>query len=112
MKLKDLQGPLEDAIERMLERPDCLQPFVVVETIPKMMFVQFVGSMERPLRFECPPMGFAGEFCLQGEKSPVKIDELPCMAAAYAVSFMLRYLGLEEDTEVSLEENPSPKMAS
>jgi hypothetical protein len=105
MTIKDLHKPLSEAIQRMIERPKGLHPFVVVNVSGTEQFVQFCGSMEEPLRFECPALDLYAQF----SRGIAYIDEV---SAAFAIQFMVANLGLPQGTEVEIDENPPLNMAS
>ena len=105
MILNDLQQPLAEALQRMLERPESMHPFVVVNVVGTDHFVQFCGALERRLRFECPPLDTVAHFDFRGET-------LSYVAAEFARRFLRQKLDLPPDTELLINENPSPELAS
>ncbi|HEX9640567.1 MAG TPA: hypothetical protein VGB13_04565 [Candidatus Krumholzibacteria bacterium] len=54
MKLRDLPSELEPALTRLREKPESRRPCLVVEAHPKNsgLFIQYLGSAERPLVLE------------------------------------------------------------
>lgn len=103
MIINELQKPLTDALRRMIERPEMLRPFVVVDVVEKETFVQFCGSAERPFRFEFPEGDMAFMF------SP---ETPPEAAAVFAVHFLTRNLSLDPGLEVRIDENPDPRKSN
>ena len=49
------QAPIEEALQRLRQKPARMRPFGIIETvIPPRAFVQFAGSAEEGLRFDVP----------------------------------------------------------
>lgn len=53
--LAHAQTEIEEALQRMMKLPKLVRPFVVIEELgDETKFVQFAGSEEEPMLFECP----------------------------------------------------------
>jgi hypothetical protein len=118
MLLKDLQQPLSEALQRMLERPAIMQPFVVVDVVGSEDFVQFMETEDHLLQFECPPHGTMVQFgcsnkgactCIPGCTIPLCLS---IRTAAFAAQYLREQFELPPETELLIDENPSPELAS
>jgi len=103
MLIRELQQPLTAALQRMIERPEALRPFVVVNVLQQDTFVQFCGSSERLIRFEF----------VEGDMAILFKPGTPAeVAAAFALSFLTQNLSLDPGLEVRIDENPDPTRAN
>lgn len=63
--LSELEAPLTEALRRLISKDGDLHPFVIVETVPKsQVFVQFAGARDKPLCYDCPPLGVFNHRCM------------------------------------------------
>lgn len=60
-----LREPLTAALRRLIEKDDDLHPFVIVKPAStEGVFVQFAGAKNRPLCYDCPPLGVFNDRCM------------------------------------------------
>jgi hypothetical protein len=128
VKLRDLPSPLEEALTRLMQKPDAERPCLVVEALPKNsgLFIQYYGAAGRPLMLEvvcndctrdipgfaeAARAAFGSEMRVrEGETFGVWDRECPSVVRAveHAMQLLRHVLMLDWDRELWIDEIGEP----